>query len=69
MSGDTIDGATVFKLYDTYGFPADLTADVARERKFALIDQTGFDVEMESQRNSGDGLRVSSRGRVNRLKA
>jgi alanyl-tRNA synthetase len=49
MSGDTIDGGTVFKLYDTYGFPADLTADVARERNLQ-IDQAGFDTEMESQR-------------------
>ena len=49
MEGDTIDGGTVFKLYDTYGFPADLTADVARERDLK-IDQAGFDVEMESQR-------------------
>ena len=49
MEGDTIDGGTVFKLYDTYGFPADLTADVARERDLQ-IDQAGFDVEMESQR-------------------
>ena len=49
MQGDTIDGGTVFKLYDTYGFPADLTADVARERDLQ-IDQAGFDVEMESQR-------------------
>ncbi|HET7758116.1 MAG TPA: alanine--tRNA ligase [Steroidobacteraceae bacterium] len=44
-----IDGETVFKLYDTYGFPADLTADVARERGLA-IDQAGFDAAMEGQR-------------------
>ena len=49
LSGDTIDGKTVFKLYDTYGFPVDLTADVAREKGFA-IDQAGFDVEMQAQR-------------------
>ncbi len=49
MQGDTIDGKTVFKLYDTYGFPADLTADVAREKQLS-IDQAGFDVEMEAQR-------------------
>ena len=49
IDGDTIDGKTVFKLYDTYGFPADLTADVAREKGFA-IDQDGFDVEMQAQR-------------------
>jgi len=44
-----IDGDTVFKLYDTYGFPVDLTADVARERGFA-IDQTRFEAAMEEQR-------------------
>jgi len=44
-----IDGDTVFKLYDTYGFPLDLTADVARERGFA-IDQAGFEAAMEEQR-------------------
>jgi alanyl-tRNA synthetase len=44
-----IDGATVFKLYDTYGFPADLTADVARERGLG-IDQAGFEAAMEAQR-------------------
>ncbi|TNF88688.1 MAG: alanine--tRNA ligase [Gammaproteobacteria bacterium] len=50
MDGDTIDGKTVFKLYDTYGFPVDLTADVAREKNLE-IDQAGFDVEMEKQRS------------------
>jgi len=50
MKGDTIDGQTVFKLYDTYGFPSDLTADVARE-KGLRIDQHAFDVEMEAQRS------------------
>lgn len=50
MKGDIIDGKTVFKLYDTYGFPADLTADVAREKDLQ-IDQDGFDVEMEAQRS------------------
>src|SRR5579871_5511174 len=44
-----IDGETVFKLYDTYGFPADLTADVARERGLT-IDQAGFDAAMDEQR-------------------
>jgi len=50
MKGDTIDGKTVFKLYDTFGFPVDLTADVARERGLRL-DQEGFEVEMEEQRS------------------
>ena len=49
IDGDTIDGATAFKLYDTYGFPVDLTADIARERGLA-IDLDGFDVAMEAQR-------------------
>ena len=49
MSGLVIDGATVFKLYDTFGFPADLTADIARERGLS-IDQAGFDSAMEEQR-------------------
>ena len=44
-----IDGDTVFKLYDTYGFPADLTADIARERGLT-IDQAGFERAMEEQR-------------------
>ena len=44
-----IPGDVVFKLYDTYGFPADLTADIARERGLA-IDQVGFDAAMEAQR-------------------
>ena len=50
MSGDTIDGDTVFKLYDTYGFPVDLTADVAREKNLK-IDQDGFDQAMAEQKN------------------
>lgn len=45
----TLDGETVFKLYDTYGFPADLTNDVARERGF-IIDEAGFEQAMEVQR-------------------
>lgn len=49
MSGDTIDGETVFKLYDTYGFPVDLTGDIARERNLKL-DETGFDAAMNAQR-------------------
>ncbi len=48
----TIAGDTVFKLYDTYGFPVDLTADIARERGLA-IDQGGFEQAMESQRERG----------------
>jgi alanyl-tRNA synthetase len=44
-----IHGSTVFKLYDTYGFPVDLTADVAREHDLTL-DMDGFEQEMEQQR-------------------
>ncbi|MCX7134218.1 alanine--tRNA ligase, partial [Aeromonas sp.] len=44
-----IPGEVVFKLYDTYGFPADLTADVVREREIG-IDEEGFNAEMEKQR-------------------
>ena len=49
QGGKVIDGDTVFKLYDTYGFPADLTADVARERGLE-IDQSRFEAAMEEQR-------------------
>ncbi|RZQ53660.1 alanine--tRNA ligase [Pseudoalteromonas phenolica] len=49
LKGDVIPGDVVFKLYDTYGFPADLTADVARER-FMTIDERGFQECMEVQR-------------------
>jgi alanyl-tRNA synthetase len=52
LSGSVIPGETVFKLYDTYGFPADLTADVARERGLS-IDQAGFEAAMEAQRQRG----------------
>ena len=49
LVGDTIPGETVFKLYDTFGFPMDLTADVAREKNLK-IDEAGFDAAMEHQR-------------------
>ena len=49
LSGREIPGATLFKLYDTYGFPADLTADIARERGLT-VDMEGFDREMTAQR-------------------
>jgi alanyl-tRNA synthetase len=49
LQGSVIDGATVFKLYDTFGFPADLTADVARERGL-MVDAAGFESLMEAQR-------------------
>ena len=65
LTSSVIPGETVFRLYDTYGFPPDLTADVARERGLT-IDQAGFDVAIEAQRGRaqaaskfGGGLRDS----------
>jgi len=52
LSSPVIPGETVFRLYDTYGFPVDLTADVARERGLS-IDQQGFDAAMAAQRDRG----------------
>ncbi|MBS0878765.1 MULTISPECIES: alanine--tRNA ligase [Tatumella] len=49
LKGDVLDGETVFRLYDTFGFPADLTADVCRERN-VTIDEAGFEAAMEAQR-------------------
>ncbi len=59
QSGDTIDGALVFKLYDTFGFPVDLTADIARERNLK-VDHEGFEVAMNAQRE-----RARSAGKFN----
>ena len=63
---DTIPGSEAFRLYDTYGFPADLTADVARERGLA-VDMDAFEVAMSEQRararsasNFGAGLQVTA---------
>jgi alanyl-tRNA synthetase len=52
LKSSVIPGETVFRLYDTYGFPVDLTADVARERGLT-IDQQGFDAAMAAQRDRG----------------
>ena len=52
LSGSVIAGETVFKLYDTYGFPVDLTADIAREHNLTL-DMPGFEAAMEIQRDQG----------------
>ena len=52
LDGTEIPGATVFKLYDTYGFPVDLTADIARERGLT-IDEAGYEAAMEEQRRGG----------------
>jgi len=68
MSGTELPGDIVFKLYDTYGFPADLTADIARERELT-IDQSAFETEMEAQRDraraaskfgAGEGASIKS---------
>ncbi|GGZ14391.1 alanine--tRNA ligase [Shewanella fodinae] len=50
IKGNVLDGETAFKLYDTYGFPLDLTADVCRERDIT-VDEAGFDVAMAAQRS------------------
>ncbi|WP_431064614.1 alanine--tRNA ligase [Methylotuvimicrobium sp.] len=50
LEGSTIPGNIVFQLYDTYGFPVDLTADFAREHQLT-IDHAGFETEMAEQRN------------------
>ncbi len=71
LSGRVIPGETVFKLYDTYGFPVDLTADIARERELEL-DIPGFETQMEAQRTRarsanafavdyGQGLKLSGK--------
>ena len=49
LTGTVIPGSVAFKLYDTYGFPIDLTADIARERQLT-VDEAGFDIEMQRQR-------------------
>ncbi|WP_409488690.1 alanine--tRNA ligase [Pseudomonas promysalinigenes] len=49
LQGNVVPGDVVFKLYDTYGFPMDLTADIARERELT-IDEAGFEREMQAQR-------------------
>lgn len=51
LKGDTLSGEVIFKLYDTYGFPADLTADIARERHLKM-DMQGFDAAMTAQRKA-----------------
>ena len=50
MDGTVIPGQTVFQLYDTFGFPVDLTADYARENNLT-IDHAGFEIEMAAQRD------------------
>ncbi|WP_413483629.1 alanine--tRNA ligase [Morganella psychrotolerans] len=64
LKGDTLSGEAAFRLYDTYGFPLDLTADVCRERNLK-VDEAAFEVAMEEQRrrareNSGFGADYNS---------
>jgi alanyl-tRNA synthetase len=61
LTSSEIPGATVFRLYDTYGFPPDLTADVARERGLS-IDQAGFDAAMAAQRTRAQAASKFSAG-------
>jgi len=49
LTGDTLDGITAFRLYDTYGFPIDLTSDICREKDIK-VDETGFEQAMQTQR-------------------
>ena len=71
LDGKELPGDVVFKLYDTYGFPVDLTADIARERELS-IDKKGFEQAMEAQRKrarasskfgiaDADALKIDSR--------
>ncbi len=59
LSGKEIPGETIFKLYDTYGFPYDLTADIARERNLSM-DKIGFDKAMDAQRERARSVKSFS---------
>lgn len=58
-SGGVLDGATAFKLYDTYGFPLDLTADVLKSRDIS-VDNEGFEKEMQEQKKRARAAWVGS---------
>jgi len=64
--GSAIPGEIVFKLYDTYGFPVDLTADVAREKGFT-VDMDGFEKQMEAQRSRARAASKFSAGTMDHL--
>jgi alanyl-tRNA synthetase len=67
-AGDRLDGETAFRLYDTFGFPLDLTQDALRQRGIA-VDTAGFDVAMQRQKaearaswsGSGSQIMISTR--------
>ena len=64
LDGDTLPGDVIFKLYDTHGFPVDLTNDIARERNFAL-DIEGFEAAMAAQREkSRQGSSFAAEGQI-----
>ena len=67
MSGKEIPGEVVFKLYDTYGFPADLTNDVARERGL-MLDEIGFEKAMDEQRKQARAASQFEAESVNSIK-
>ena len=67
MKNDILPGDIVFKLYDTYGFPVDLTNDIARERNFT-IDHKGFEKNMASQRDRARKANKFSKTADNDLK-
>src|SRR5690606_3880552 len=60
-NGNTIDGKTAFELYDTFGFPLDLTALIAKENGFT-IDEAGFTTEMEQQKNRSRNAAATEQG-------
>ena len=66
LPGKTIDGKTVFKLYDTFGFPVDLTADIAREKNLQL-DMVGFEKAMNAQRERARAASQFEAGAANSI--
>tara|TARA_B100000686_G_scaffold352468_1_gene454558 strand:+ start:2116 stop:4713 length:2598 start_codon:yes stop_codon:yes gene_type:complete len=67
LDGNELPGEVVFKLYDTFGFPVDLTADIARERNLT-VDQEGFDLQMQEQRSRARAASKFSTGESGSIK-
>ena len=67
LDGNELPGEVVFKLYDTFGFPVDLTADIARERNL-MVDQEGFDLQMQEQRSRARAASKFSTGESGSIK-